>query len=222
MCKTDLRAPVIVALVVMLAIFSSAPGTAQVAKGAFEIGFETGPFLFIGSGGGETVGGLGLVVEPHVGYFVSDALAIGATGLFYHTFDTDPSVPSLSFGGAFGHVNYHFNPGGTWSPYVGGRLGVFDPYEEMFFAFGVQTGLQFFATRQLSVNGQLVVEIVPGSRGIAFLCIPGFWPLGSSLAVGVSWQDSSCLLKSTRGLQQSGRPAHRRCLRFLPVRRGAR
>jgi hypothetical protein len=170
----------IAVLVTVIGLFSFAPGYGQTEKSAFEVGIEAGPFLVIASGGHETVGVIGLAVEPHVGYFFTDALAVGATGFIYHTLDSDPSQPSFFFGGAYAHVNYHFNSGSKWSPYIGGRVGVFNPNSAALFAAGAQAGLQFFAARQFSINGQLEIGTIAGSAGSgsAFL---------SSLGIGVSY-----------------------------------
>ena len=142
---------------------------AQTEKDSFALGVGAGPFLFIASGGHETVGGFGASGEPHVDYFLTDEVAVGATGFFYHTVDSDPSQPSVSFGGAFGHINYHFNAGGMWSPYVGGRIGVFTPDLETQFALGIQTGLQYFVARWMTIDAQLDIGTSPASAGYNFL-----------------------------------------------------
>jgi hypothetical protein len=163
----------IVVLVTVIGLSSIAQVYAQTGKGSFEVGIEAGPLLFIATGGHETVGGFILCVEPHVGYFVTDELAVGVTGFFYRSADSDPSQPALSFGGAYSHANYHFNSGSTLSPYIGGRIGVFKPNSDMQFAVGAQAGLQYFVTRQLSVNGQLEIGTSPGSGGNVFLACLG-------------------------------------------------
>jgi len=112
--------------VAITCLISSVPVNAQTVKGSFEIGIEMGAFLFI-SNAHEITGGLGLSGEPHVDYFITDQLEIGVTGFYFHNFDSDPSLPPIFFGGAYGHVNYHFNPGSTFSTYVGGRVGVVKP-----------------------------------------------------------------------------------------------
>jgi hypothetical protein len=133
------------------------------------VGFETGPLLFIATGGHETVGGFLLSVEPHVGYFLSDGLAVGATGFFYHAIGSDASQPAMFFGGAFGHVNFHFNSGYTVSPYIGLRIGVFNPNSEMQLAVGAQGGLLFFVSHQMSINGLLEIGSSGGSAGNVLL-----------------------------------------------------
>jgi len=174
MSKTNLRCVRFALLVMALELFSIAQLNAQVEKASFEIGIEAGPFLFITFGGREMLGGFGIYGEPHVGYFITDALVVGATGFFYNTIDSDPSQPSNSFGGAYAHVNYHFNSGSTLSPYIGGRIGVFNPDSETQFAFGIQTGLQYFVEPQLSINGQLGILLSTGSDEGVFLSCLGF------------------------------------------------
>lgn len=63
----------------------------------------------------------------------------------------------MFFGGAYGHVNYHFNTGYTVSPYIGVRIGVFNPNWESQLAVGAQGGLLFFVSRQMSINGLLQI-----------------------------------------------------------------
>jgi hypothetical protein len=144
---------------------------AQTLKGSFEIGIEAGGFFFISNSGHETVGGFGLSGEPHVDYFISDQVEVGATGFYYHPIDGDPSLPSIFFGGAYGHVNYHFNSGSTISSYVGGRIGVVKPNIETSFAVGAQAGLQYFVAPAFSINGQLDVTT---SKGFGLLSCLGF------------------------------------------------
>jgi hypothetical protein len=169
------RVPVlrVAVLVTVIGLSSVVQVYAQTEKGAFEVGIEAGPLLFIATGGHETVGGFMLSVEPHVGYFVSDELVVGVTGFFYRSIDSDPSQPAISFGGAYTHVNYHFNSRSTFSPYIGGRIGVFKPNSEAQFAAWAQGGLQYFVTRQLSVNGQLEIGMSSGSGGDAFFSCVG-------------------------------------------------
>ncbi len=174
MCETSLRGLRIAALIMALAMSIMANVSAQTEKGTFAVGIEAGPFLFIATGGHETVGGFGLSGEPHVDFFFTDELAVGATGFFFHTVDSDPSQPSIFFGGVYSHINYHFNSGGTLSPYIGIRIGAFKPNLEMQFALGAQTGLLYFVTRQLSINGQLEIGTIMGSAGDIFLSSLGF------------------------------------------------
>jgi hypothetical protein len=166
------------ALVAVVVVLSIATVYGQTVKGSLAAGIDAGPFLFIASGGHETVGGFGLSGEPHIDYFITDELDIGATGFFYHTFDTDPSQPSIFYGGVYGHVNYHFNSGGTWVPYIGFRIGGFKPNTEMQLALGAQTGLRYFVTRLISVDLQLEAATITGSADYFFL---------SSLGLGVSY-----------------------------------
>jgi hypothetical protein len=160
-------------LVTVIGLSSVVQVYAQTEKGALEVGIEAGPLFFIATGGHETVGGFLLSVEPHVGYFVNDELVVGVTGFFYRSVDSDPSQPAISFGGVYTHVNYHFNSGSTFSPYIGGRIGVFTPNSDTQFAAGAQGGLQYFVTRRLSVNGQLEISMSSGSGGNAFLSCVG-------------------------------------------------
>jgi hypothetical protein len=169
MNESSTRALRIAVLITVIGVSSVANVYAQTAKGFFAVGIEAGPFLFIASGGHEMVGGFGLSGEPHIDYFLTDWLAVGATGFYFHTFDSDPSQPSISFGGAYGHVNYHFNSGSAFSPYIGVRIGGFKSNSEMQFAVGAQTGIQYFVTRQLSINVQLEVATVNGSTDNFFL-----------------------------------------------------
>ena len=159
-----------VALVVTGALLATlGHGYAQTQKGAFEMGIEGGPLLFIASGGHESVGGFLLSVEPHVAYFLTDGLAVGGTGFFFRAIESDPSQPALSYGGAFGHINYHFNPGYSLSPYIGIRIGVFNPDAETQLAVGAQAGLLCFVSRQVSINGLLEIGTSGGSGGNVFL-----------------------------------------------------
>ena len=163
-----------IAVLVILSAMSSIPHVhAQTDKGTFEVGIEAGPFLFVATGGTEAFGGLGLFVEPHVDYFFTDKLAVGATGFFYQSTESDASFPSFSFGGAYGHVDYHFNSGSRLSPYVGARIGVLIPNSATLFGLGAQIGLKYFVTRQFSINGQLAVAGYPGSAGAIFLSCLG-------------------------------------------------
>ena len=171
--QTNVRAFRRAVLVTVLAISSIAHVYAQSGKGAFEGGIETGPFLLMATGGRETIGVLGLFAEPRVGYFLTDDLDVGATGFFYHSIDSDPSLPSISFGGASGHANYHFSSGSRMSPYIGARIGVLKSNAEALFGFGAQLGLKYFVARQFSINGQLAVSVYPGSAGVAFLACLG-------------------------------------------------
>jgi hypothetical protein len=156
-------------LATLIGLSSTAQLYAQTQKGALEIGVEAGPLLFIATGGHESVGGFLVSGEPHVGYFLSDDLAVGATAFFYRSVESDPSQPSIWFGGIYGHGNYHFNSGSALSPYIGGRIGVFRPNADIQFAIGAQGGLQYFASRELSVNGQLELGTSSGSGGSVFL-----------------------------------------------------
>ena len=174
MGKPYRRGSKIAGLIMALAAFVMTPASAQTQKGVVDIGIELGPFSFIASGGHETIGGLGLFGEPHLGYFLSDKFAVGATGFFYKPIDGGGSSTSIYFGGAYGYVNYHFNSGNPLSPYVGGRIGVFKPNAEMQFAFGVQTGLLYFVARQFSINGELEIAASPGSEGDILLLCLGF------------------------------------------------
>lgn len=180
MNATSVSAVRIAVVVTVIGLFSITAGYGQAEKGAFEVGIEVGPSLVIATGGHETIGAFVLAVEPHVGYFFTDALALGATVFLFRAIDSDPSQPALFFGAAYAHVNYHFNAGGTWSPYIGGRAGVFNAYSAALFAAGVQIGLQFFAAHQFSINGQLEVGTIAGSAGSgsAFL---------STLGIGMSY-----------------------------------
>jgi len=168
----------IAALVMVLAFSSLAHICAQTEKGSLEAGLEAGPFFFITTGGHETVGDFGLSLEPHLSYFFTDDLSAGAAGFFYHTSESDASQPSISFGGAFANANYHFSSGSTWSPYIGGRVGVFKPNSEMQFAVGTQIGLQYLVAPQFSVNGELDIDANLGSESFGLL---------SSLGLGVSY-----------------------------------
>jgi len=169
MSKSRVPPLTIALLATVIGLTSSAQVCAQTQKGAFEAGIEVGPLLFIATGGHELVGGFLLSGEPHVGYFLTEELAVGATALFYHSVDGDPSQPSMLFGGVYGHANYHFNSGSALSPYIGGRMGAFKADSEMHYAVGAQGGLQYFVTRQLSVNGQLEIGASPGSGGTVFM-----------------------------------------------------
>lgn len=178
MNETYLRGLRISTFIMMFAALMMTRASAQTQSGALDVGVELGPFIFIATGGHETIGGFALCGEPQIGYFLSDELAIGASGFFYRPLESSGPSPSTSFGGAYGYANYHFNSGGTWSPYIGGRLGVFKPNLEMQFAFGVQTGLMYFVTREFSVNAQLEIQASSGSYGDIFL---------SSLGLGLSY-----------------------------------
>ena len=92
----------------MLTMSMMASVSAQTQKGALKIGLEFGPFLFTATGGHETIGDIGLFGESHIDYFISDNLAIGATGFFYRPIDNSGPSPSIHFGGVYSYVNYHF------------------------------------------------------------------------------------------------------------------
>ena len=162
------------AFIIALAMLMMTHASAQTQKGALDVGIELGPFFFIAAPGHETIGDLGLFGEPHIGYFLSDKVDVGATGLFYFPNEKSGSSHSLFFGAAYSYVNYHFNSGSSWSPYIGGRIGVVEANSEMEFAFGAQTGLLYFVTRQLSINGQLEIETSIGAEGGIFLSCLGF------------------------------------------------
>jgi hypothetical protein len=165
-------------LVVAAAISPKPDVSGQVSKGAVEVGVGVGPFLLMAVGSRETIGVIGGFGEPFVGYYVAGDLDIGASGFFYHSLDSDPSFPAVSFGGASLHVNYHFSSGSELSPFVGARLTVLTSESEPLFGFGTQIGLKYFVARQLSVNGLLTVLIFPTSEGVGLL---------SSLGVGISY-----------------------------------
>lgn len=169
MSEPIVRALRIALLLTTLAMSSIEHLHAQARQGALEVGINAGPFLLMASGGRETIGVLGLFGEPRVDYFIFDKLEVGVTGFFYRSLDSDPSLPSVSFGGAYGHVNYHFNAGNTVSPYIGIRLGAFTHNAVSVFGLGPQFGLKFFVTRELSINGQLSAAVYPTSEGAAFL-----------------------------------------------------
>jgi len=172
--KPYLRRLRIPALIMALTLSMMAHVSAQTQEGALNVGVELGPFSFIATGGHETIGGLGLFGEPHLGYFLSDKFAVGATGFFYHPIDNGGSSPSVYFGGAYSYVNYHFNSGSLLSPYIGGRIGVFKANPETQFALGAQAGLLYFVSRQFSINGQLETAACMGSEGDIFLLGLGF------------------------------------------------
>jgi hypothetical protein len=166
------RLKIIVPLAVLI-MSSSTHGYAQAIEGAFEVGVESGGCLFIASGGHESIGGFILFTEPHADYYLSEKFSVGVTGFFYRSVESDLSRPFLTFGGAYGQVNYHFNPRRRLSPYVGARIGIFNPNSDAVFSFGGQIGLKYFAARQFSINGQLALTTSPSQRGTLFLSCLG-------------------------------------------------
>ncbi|MBX2989825.1 MAG: hypothetical protein KF749_01510 [Bacteroidetes bacterium] len=180
MNATSMSAFRIAVVATVIGLFFVTAGYGQTEKGDFEVGIEVGPSLVIATGGHEAIGALLLAVEPHAGYFLTDALAVGATVFLFRPFDSDPSQSAISFGAAYAYVNYHFNAGGTWSPYVGGRLGVFNANSAALFAASAQAGLQFFAARQFSINLQLEVGTIAGSAGSGSVFL-------STLGIGMSY-----------------------------------
>jgi hypothetical protein len=143
--------------------------SAQTERGAVDVGIEVGPFIFLVTGGHETVGDFGLFGDPHIGYFLNDNLVVGAAGFFYRPIGDGTSSPPISFGAAYVYASYHFNSGSPWSPYIGGRLGAFSSYEELTFAFGIQGGLRYFVTSRLSINMQLEFAAGIGSTEHIYL-----------------------------------------------------
>ena len=176
--KNNSRAFRIALLASALSISFTAHTFAQAGKGAVEMGIDGGPFIIIATGAGETIGVLGAFGEPRIDYFLADNLDIGASGFFYHSLDSESSLPPLSFGGAFGHLNYHFSPGSELSPYIGARIGALTSGTETLFGFGTQLGLKYFVARLLSINGQLTLSVFPTSGGFGLL---------SSLGLGISY-----------------------------------
>ena len=169
MNEPHIRGLRVAVIIIVLTMSMMANISAQTQKGALNIGLELGPFIFIATGGHETIGDIGLFGEPHIDYFISERLAIGATGFFYRPIDNTGSSPSIYFGGVYSYVNYYFNSGSPLSPYIGGRIGAFKQNSEMQFAFGAQTGLQYFFTRQFSIDGQLEIAASTGSKEDIFL-----------------------------------------------------
>jgi hypothetical protein len=162
----------------LLAIVSVPHGFAQAIEGALEVGLEGGGSLFLASGGRGTIGGFILFGEPHADYYLSERVSIGATAFILRSFDDEPDQLSLKFGGAYGQVQYHFNPRRQFSSYLGARIGVFMPNSEPFLSFGGQFGMKYFAARQFSINGQLTLTVSPVGQGILLL---------TCLGVGVSY-----------------------------------
>ena len=152
-----------------LVISSIAFTNAQTRKGAFEAGIEAGPFLFIASGGRETIGGFGQGLEPHLDYFLTEEFAVGVTGFFYGLLDSEEE--GLSFGAAYGHINYFFSSSSRFSPYVGIRVGALDPDSdsELFLGLGPQIGFKYFPVHLFSINLQLDGAIHGTSGGTIFL-----------------------------------------------------
>ena len=157
---------------VVLIMMLGMPLNAQTAKGSIEIGIIAGPYFFMENGGHEPVGGFGISGEPHVDYFINDRITVGATGFFYSYIENDPSQ---HIGGVYSHMNYYFNSNSTFSPYIGGRIGVVKGNSDLQFAFGIQTGLLYFVSSKFSINGQLDIVSSTG---------PGFL---SSLDLGLSY-----------------------------------
>jgi hypothetical protein len=155
--------------IVMLGLLMSSMAFthAQTRKGAIEAGIEAGPFLLVASGGGETIGGFGLCLEPHLDYFLTDDFAVGGTTFFYGSFDN--TEEGFSFGAAYGHINYFFSSSSRISPYIGIRVGVLNPNSELFFGAGPQIGLKYFPAHQFSINLQLDGAIHGMSGGTVFL-----------------------------------------------------
>lgn len=169
MGRAGLRAFTIAMLVAMTGMSTLTQGYAQTRKGSFEVGVEAGPFMFFAVGGHEFLGVFLLSVDPHVGYFLSEELAVGVTGFLYRSVDGALSEPALSFGGVFGHVKYHFNSGNSLSPYFCGRIGIFTSDSEVRLALGAQIGLLFFVSRQVSISGTVDVGAIPDTGGVVFL-----------------------------------------------------
>jgi hypothetical protein len=134
--------------------------------------------MLIATGGRETIGILGGFGEPCASYFVAGDLDIAASGFLYHSLDSDPSLPAISFGAVSLQVNYHFSSGSVWSPYIGARISVFTSESEPLYGFGTQFGLKYFVARQLSINAQLAVSVFSTSEEVAFL---------SAFGVGISY-----------------------------------
>jgi len=164
MCKANAHGLKIIML--GLLISSIELTHAQTHKGAFEAGIEAGPFLFIASGGRETIGGFGLCLEPHLDYFLTEEFAAGVTGFFYRSFEGEEG---LFFGAAYSHFNYFFSSSSQFSPYIGFRVGVLNPNSELFFGAGPQIGFKYFVTHQFSINTQLDGAIHGISGGTFFL-----------------------------------------------------
>jgi len=148
------------------ALFSIGHLYAQTQQGVFEGGVEAGPLLFIGTGGHETIGGFLFAGEPHLEYFPTPEFAVGVTCLFYRSLGGNERP---LFGAAYGHMNYFFTPSSRLSPYIGGRIGLFNADSEALFGFGPQMGLKYFITPWFSINGQFDGAIHLASEGTLFL-----------------------------------------------------
>lgn len=151
------------------ALFAIAHASAQPGAGSVEVGLEAGPFFFLATGARDAIGGFGISFEPHIGYSISEEFAVGATAFLYRAIEGGGTQPAVSFGGGFAHGNYRFSPGSTWSPYIGMRLGAFVPRPSVSqFVFGIQTGVQYFVSPPLSINGQLAL-FTSGGVGLGLL-----------------------------------------------------
>jgi hypothetical protein len=142
---------------------------AQTRKGAIEAGIETGPFLFIESGGRETIGGFGFCLEPQLSYFLTEEFAVGVTGFYYGLLDSEEE--GLSFGGAYSHFDYFFSSSSRFSPYIGIRVGVLhpNPDSELFIGLGPRIGFKYFPIHHFSINMQLNGAIHGTPGGTLFL-----------------------------------------------------
>ena len=179
---SDMREPnsrglKIVVLGTALMLSAIASTRSQTEKVSLEVGVDVGPAFFIATGGHETIGGFLFAVEPHLDYFLTDGLAVGATVFLFRNIGSD-AESRLVFGAAYGHINYFFSSSSRLSPYIGARLGLLKPNSETLFGLGPQIGLMFFVTRQFSINGQLDGAIHQASGGTLFL---------SSVVFGLSY-----------------------------------
>jgi hypothetical protein len=169
MGRSCLRRVGIATSIMALAMVLMTEATAQTERGAVDLGMDVGPFVFLITGGHETVGDFGVFYDPQIGYFLSDNLVIGTTGFFYRPIGKGTTPTSIAFGAGYLYANYHFNAGSPWSPYLGGRIGAFNSEAEVKVGLGVQGGFRYFATRQLSINLQLEFAAGMGSQEDIYL-----------------------------------------------------
>jgi hypothetical protein len=130
------------------------------------------------TGGRELIGVLGLCGVPHLDYFLSDEVSVGAAGVLFRSFDSGES--GFFFAAAYGHIEYHLSSSSRLCPYVGVQVGALTPDAEPLFGLGPQIGLKWFVTRSLSINGQLAGAVHAQSRseGVIF---------AASLTIGLSF-----------------------------------
>ena len=97
-------------------VASSGRVLAETHQGGVELGFGAGGVGFVFPEL-PAIFPVGYIVEPHIGYFLTDGIQLRATGIIL-------GAPGVSpIGAVLGQLNYYFLPAASVTPYLGAQGG---------------------------------------------------------------------------------------------------